>query len=193
MEGLDLKDDIDGTAALCAALDLVLSAPTAAAHTAASVGAEVWFLTAGRGWPQLGTDEYPWYANTRVYLAGKIRRLGCGDAALRRRPGGVRRPPDMSHCALCRSGDRDVVQTQSLALLNRDQPCNIDFGVCKACGHLQQWPPVPPALMAHHYESIAAYELFGDPQSLRAAPPARHARRLPVAGVGHRTCARQRL
>ena len=31
MEGLDLKDDIDGSAALCAALDLVLSAPTAAA------------------------------------------------------------------------------------------------------------------------------------------------------------------
>ena len=64
IEGLDLKDDIDGSAALCAALDLVLSAPTAAAATAASVGAEVWFLTAGRTWPQLGTQEYPWYANT---------------------------------------------------------------------------------------------------------------------------------
>src|SRR5437763_817008 len=41
MEGLDLKDDIDGCAALCAALDLILSAPTAAAHTASSVGATV--------------------------------------------------------------------------------------------------------------------------------------------------------
>jgi tetratricopeptide (TPR) repeat protein len=67
MEGLDLKDDIDGSAALCAALDLVLSAPTAAAATAASIGAEVWFLTAGRTWPQLGTSEYPWYARTRVF------------------------------------------------------------------------------------------------------------------------------
>ncbi len=66
MEGLDLRDDIDGAAALSAALDLVLSAPTAAAATAASVGTEVWFLTAGRTWPQLGTDEYPWYAKTRV-------------------------------------------------------------------------------------------------------------------------------
>jgi hypothetical protein len=66
IEGLNLRDDIDGSAALCAALDLVLSAPTAAAATAASVGAEVWFLTAGRTWPQLGTDEYPWYAKTRV-------------------------------------------------------------------------------------------------------------------------------
>ena len=66
MEGLDLRDDIDGTAALCTALNLVISAPTAAAATAASVGAPVWFIAAGRTWPQLGTDEYPWYANTRV-------------------------------------------------------------------------------------------------------------------------------
>ena len=66
IEGLDLRNDIDGTAALCAALDLVLSAPTAAAATAASAGTEVWFLAAGRTWPQLGTTEYPWYAKTRV-------------------------------------------------------------------------------------------------------------------------------
>lgn len=67
IEGLDLKNDIDGAAALSAALDLVISAPTAAAATAASVGTEVWFLTAGRTWPQLGTDEYPWYRKSRVF------------------------------------------------------------------------------------------------------------------------------
>ena len=72
IDGLDLRDDIDGAAALWAALDLVLSAPTAAAATAASVGAEVWFLTAGRTWPQLGTDEYPWYAKTRVLSPEKF-------------------------------------------------------------------------------------------------------------------------
>lgn len=72
MEGLNLKDDIDGSAALCAALDLVLSAPTAAAATAASVGAKVWFLTAGRTWPQLGTSEYPWYADTKVFWPEKF-------------------------------------------------------------------------------------------------------------------------
>jgi len=72
VEGLDLKNDIDGTAALGLALDLVLSAPTAAAHTVASVGAEVWFLAAGLGWPQLGTAEYPWHANTRVYWPEKF-------------------------------------------------------------------------------------------------------------------------
>jgi len=70
--GLDLRDDIDGAAALSAALDLVISAPTAAAATAASVGAEVWFLTAGRTWPQMGTREFPWYAKTQVVSPEKF-------------------------------------------------------------------------------------------------------------------------
>ena len=72
MAGLDLRDDIDGAAALSRALDLVISAPTAAAATAASVGAKVWFLTAGRTWPQLNTDEYPWYADTKVHSPEKF-------------------------------------------------------------------------------------------------------------------------
>ncbi|HEY4078892.1 MAG TPA: tetratricopeptide repeat protein [Rhizomicrobium sp.] len=72
VEGLDLRDDIDGTAALCQTLDLVLSAPTAAAHTACSVGAQVWFLSAGLGWPQMGTAEYPWYPNTKVFWPNKL-------------------------------------------------------------------------------------------------------------------------
>jgi tetratricopeptide (TPR) repeat protein len=79
VEGLDLKDDIDGLAALSAALDLVVSAPTAAAHTASSVGANVWYLSAGWGWPQLHTAEYPWYPNTRVFWPEKF---GDWDAVL---------------------------------------------------------------------------------------------------------------
>lgn len=65
-EDLDLKNNLDDNAALCAALDLAVSAPTAAAALAAGTGTETWFLTAGRVWPQLGTDHYPWYAKTRV-------------------------------------------------------------------------------------------------------------------------------
>lgn len=72
IEGLNLRDDIDGAAALCAALDLVISAPTAAAATAAAVGTETWFVTSGRTWPQLGTAEYPWYARTRVFWPEKF-------------------------------------------------------------------------------------------------------------------------
>lgn len=66
-DDLDLKNDIEGAAALSAALDLVISAPTAAAATAGSVGTETWFLTAGRTWPQLGADHYPWYRAAPVF------------------------------------------------------------------------------------------------------------------------------
>ena len=67
VEGLDLKNDLDGAAALSAACDLVISAPTAAAALAGAVGTEVWFLTAGPVWPQLGTDHYPWYRASRCF------------------------------------------------------------------------------------------------------------------------------
>ncbi len=71
MEGLDLKNDIDGAAALSAAVDLVISAPTASATIAAGVGTETWFVTASRVWPQLGTDEFPWYRKTKVFYPDK--------------------------------------------------------------------------------------------------------------------------
>jgi tetratricopeptide (TPR) repeat protein len=64
---LDLKDDLDGNAALCAALDIAVSAPTAAAALSAAVGTETWFLAASAGWPQFGTDHYPWYPKSRVF------------------------------------------------------------------------------------------------------------------------------
>jgi ADP-heptose:LPS heptosyltransferase len=72
IEGLDLKDDIDGAAALSSAVDLMISAPTAAAAIAGAVGTETWFLTAGRTWPQLGTDEFPWYRKSRVFSPEKF-------------------------------------------------------------------------------------------------------------------------
>lgn len=81
---IDLTNDIDDKAALCAALDLIVSAPTAPAMLAAATGAETWLLTAGPLWQQLGTERYPWYANTRVLTPAKfadwsslMQRLAC--------------------------------------------------------------------------------------------------------------------
>jgi tetratricopeptide (TPR) repeat protein len=81
---IDLTNDIDDKAALCEALDLVVSAPTAPAMLAAATGTETWLLTAGPVWQQLGTGRYPWYANTRVLTPEKfadwpklMRRLAC--------------------------------------------------------------------------------------------------------------------
>ncbi len=90
MEGLDLRDDIDGAAALSAALDLVLSAPTAAAATAASVGTEVWFLTAGRDLAAIGDGRISLVRPDTGLFAGAFRRLGKPDAARRRRTGKIR-------------------------------------------------------------------------------------------------------
>lgn len=73
VEGLDLKLDLEGAAALSAAVDLMISAPTAAAALAGSVGTEVWFLTACVTWPQLGTNEYPWYRKTRAFVPERFR------------------------------------------------------------------------------------------------------------------------
>lgn len=63
---LDLKNALDDNAALCAALDLVISAPTAAGALAGAVGTEVWLLTIGTVWPALGTDRFPWFIKSRV-------------------------------------------------------------------------------------------------------------------------------
>ena len=69
---LDLRNDIEGAAALSEACDLVISAPTAAAALAGAVGTPTWFLVACRVWPQLGTDYYPWYASSRAFSPEKF-------------------------------------------------------------------------------------------------------------------------
>ncbi len=65
---IDLKNDLDDNAALCAALDLVLSAPTAASTIAGSVGTEIWLLAIGYVWPMLGEDHYPFFSNNKVFM-----------------------------------------------------------------------------------------------------------------------------
>ncbi len=72
VDGLDLKNDIEGLAALTTTLDLVISAPTASAALAGAVGTDVWFVAAGRTWPQLGTEEFPWYRKSRVFSPEKF-------------------------------------------------------------------------------------------------------------------------
>lgn len=69
---LNLRNDLDGAAALTDACDLVISAPTAAAAMAGALGRETWFMVASRVWPQLGTDHYPWYRSTRVFACDKF-------------------------------------------------------------------------------------------------------------------------
>lgn len=64
---LDLKNDFDSTGALIANLDLVVTVGTAVNPLSASIGTPV-YLMAGKGWPNLGTDFYPWFNNVTCFL-----------------------------------------------------------------------------------------------------------------------------
>jgi len=66
--GIDLKDDLDDLAALCCALDLVLGPANATTNIAGACGAPVWLISTPVAWPRLGTDRYPWYPTTRVFI-----------------------------------------------------------------------------------------------------------------------------
>lgn len=66
-DGLDLFNDFDGTAALLAALDLVIGPETAMTALAGSLGCPVWRLTSAAGsWTSLGTAFCPWFPSMRV-------------------------------------------------------------------------------------------------------------------------------
>lgn len=70
--GLDPFNDIDDLAALCVALDAVVSAPNATAALAGACGARVLFLDPEAAWPRLGAAGYPWYPSARRFSV-------CGD------------------------------------------------------------------------------------------------------------------
>jgi tetratricopeptide (TPR) repeat protein len=65
--GLDLKDDLDGVAALAAALDLTLGFSNASFNLAGAVGAPAWLVAVDRAWTMLGTNGYPWYPQVRCF------------------------------------------------------------------------------------------------------------------------------
>ncbi len=73
-DDLDLRNDLDDNAALCAALDLVISAPTAAAALAAAIGTPTWVVANTILWTNLGTDRLPWYPDTRLFVPSRFAR-----------------------------------------------------------------------------------------------------------------------
>jgi hypothetical protein len=63
----DLRNDLDDAAALTAALDLVISAPTAAGELAGALGTPAWRVTDERDWTMLGTARRPWFPSMEVF------------------------------------------------------------------------------------------------------------------------------
>lgn len=64
---LDLRDDLDGVAALTTALDLVISAGTAVSELSGALGVPVWRIGDDDDWTRLGTGVRPWYPSTRCF------------------------------------------------------------------------------------------------------------------------------
>lgn len=82
--GLDLRDDLEEVAALCAALDLVVTVPTAVGELAAAVGTPVWRLTARGDWTGLGTGVRPWFPSCRnVFWEAGVGETGAAAALSR--------------------------------------------------------------------------------------------------------------
>jgi Flp pilus assembly protein TadD len=77
--GLDLKDDLEGVTALCAALDLTIGPATATTNLAAASGSSVLIYHTPASWPLFGTDHYPSYPKAKVQ---RLSRFGAWDEAM---------------------------------------------------------------------------------------------------------------
>jgi tetratricopeptide (TPR) repeat protein len=68
---LDLHDDLEGLAALCAACDLVITASNVTVHVAGALGRPVWLMVPkgnGRLWYWFsGRADSPWYPSVRIF------------------------------------------------------------------------------------------------------------------------------
>lgn len=67
--GIDLKQDIDDVAALCAAMDLVIGFANATLNIAGAGGVPTWLIVSPAAWPVLGQDRYLWYPRSRLFAA----------------------------------------------------------------------------------------------------------------------------
>ena len=70
----DALDDYDETAALVAALDLVISVQTAVAHLTGALGRPVWVMVpAAPEWRYLAAGErMPWYPSARLFRQAQV-------------------------------------------------------------------------------------------------------------------------
>ena len=69
IDGLDVREDLDGIAAASAALDLVIAPMNASSNLAAACGAKTWLWHHYGGWTMLGTNDTPFYPNSRTFCA----------------------------------------------------------------------------------------------------------------------------
>lgn len=81
--GIDLKQDLDDLAALCAAMDLIMGPSNATSNIAAAVGTDIWIIAPPHAWTMMGTDHYPWYGSARMFVTPTAGEWGPGLEAMR--------------------------------------------------------------------------------------------------------------
>ena len=64
---IDMYNDLDETAALIRALDLVITAPTSIYAMTAGLGINTWVMTYGNAWLSHGTNYFPWFPTLRYF------------------------------------------------------------------------------------------------------------------------------
>jgi Tfp pilus assembly protein PilF len=64
---VDMFDDLDETAALMKAMDVVISAQTAVSGQAAALGLPCWQISSGGDWQALGAEHNPWYPTMKCF------------------------------------------------------------------------------------------------------------------------------
>jgi tetratricopeptide (TPR) repeat protein len=75
--GLDLMADLEGVAALGAALDLTMGPMNASTNLAAAVGTPTWIIGLPTDWPFLGTDRVPFYPHSQGFWPDQYGDWGC--------------------------------------------------------------------------------------------------------------------
>lgn len=88
--GLDLRNDLDGVAAMTTALDLVISTGTSVAELAGALGVPTWRLCRLGEWSGLGTACRPWFPAVRTVFAAPDAPLASAVAAAARLLGALR-------------------------------------------------------------------------------------------------------
>jgi SAM-dependent methyltransferase len=80
-------------------------------------------------------------------------------------------------CAVCDGARFETLDLQRLDLVGLGR-CDIAFGLCRSCGHIQQCPPMREEQMAKYYEGFSNYTAFADAAAARAETPSWCTRRL---------------
>jgi tetratricopeptide (TPR) repeat protein len=69
-EELDLKNDIEGAAALTSTLDLVISVDSTPVEIAAAMGMPTWVIARNAGWAYFGQNYSPWHPSCQCFFCG---------------------------------------------------------------------------------------------------------------------------